>query len=230
MTIRSWIRRLFTRTRPTVRKAPARFRPRLEALEDRLTPAYPAFTPLTGAASPFNGLNVLSFSRPALGDVDGDGAPDLVVGSSDGTLHYFLNTGSATSPVYSEQTGPYDPRTGAGNPFNGINVGVNSAPALGDLDGDGDLDLVVGAQNGTLHYFRNTGSATNPAYVEQTGPYDPQTGAGNPFNGIDVGVYSVPALGDVDGDGGLDLVVGNVDGTLHYFRNTGSATGPAYAE
>src|SRR5262249_59536095 len=103
-----------------------------------------------------------------------------------------------------------------GNPFNGFDVGVNPAPALGDVDGDGAPDLVVGDYLGTLHYFKNTGSATSPAYIEQTGAYDPQTGAGNPFNGVDVGYYSAPALGDVDGDGAPDLVLGAYDGTPHY--------------
>src|SRR5262245_14483706 len=102
MTARSWIRSLFARTPRTVRQAPARCRPAVVALEDRLTPASPAvnYTQLTGAANPFNGIHV--GATPALGDVDGDGAPDVVVGAEDGTLHYFKNTGSATSPAYVE--------------------------------------------------------------------------------------------------------------------------------
>ena len=55
---------------------------------------------------------------------------DLVVG--DGvSLNYFENTGTSTAPVFVA-------RTGSANPFDGINA-QNSAPALGDIDGDGTL-------------------------------------------------------------------------------------------
>ena len=72
-------------------------------------------------------------------------------GTLGGTLRYFENTGSAIAPAFTE-------RTGAANPFNGVDVGNRSAPSFADLDGDGDLDAVIGEQDGTLNYFRNTGA------------------------------------------------------------------------
>jgi hypothetical protein len=142
---------------------------------------------------------------PYFGDVDGDGDLDLVVGGGDGTLAYFETTGTATHPVYVQQTG-------AADPFDGIDAGDDSTPALGDMDGDGKLDLVVGNSDGdTLEYFKNTGTTTSPVLVQQTG-------AANPFNDAASDGAS-PGLGDVDGDGDLDLVVGESDGTLLYFRN-----------
>ena len=51
MTTRSWVRRLFSRTPGTVRQAPARFRPLLEALEDRLAPATLTVTTLSDATT-----------------------------------------------------------------------------------------------------------------------------------------------------------------------------------
>ena len=118
-------------------------------------------------------------STPSFADLDGDGDLDAVVGSNYGTLHYFENTGSAMAPAFTE-------RTGAANPFNGVNVGFSSAPSFADLDGDGDLDAVVGANDGTLHYFENTGTAIAPAFTARTG-------AANPFNGVDVGAPARPA-------------------------------------
>ena len=56
---------------------------------------------------------------------------DLVVGDSDGSLIYMENIG-ATVPVFVQ-------RTGSANPFDAIGLESNSAPALGDLDGDGTL-------------------------------------------------------------------------------------------
>ena len=92
-------------------------------------------------------------------------------------------------------------RGGAANPFTGLNAGNYSTPSFADLDGDGDIDAVVGEGNGTLQYFRNTGTATAPVFVQQTG-------AANPFSGVDVGTFSAPSLADLDGDGDLDAVVG----------------------
>ncbi|NYT26471.1 MAG: FG-GAP repeat protein [Candidatus Thiodubiliella endoseptemdiera] len=77
----------------------------------------------------------------------------------------------------------YIEKTGSGNnPFNGIDVGSYSTPNLADIDGDGDLDLVVGENDGTLKYYQNTGTTSNPLY-------EAKTGDDNPFNGIDVGYF-----------------------------------------
>ena len=87
----------------------------------------------------------------------------------------------------------------------------------------GDLDLVGGEESGKLIYLENTGSSRTPEFVERIG-------TANPFDGIDVGVYSAPALGDLDGDGDLDLVVGEESGKLIYIENTGTSTEPEFAE
>ncbi|MBE9059290.1 VCBS repeat-containing protein, partial [Sphaerospermopsis sp. LEGE 08334] len=179
-------------------------------------PVTPSYTEQTGTANPFNGIDVGSYSTPTLADIDGDGDLDAVVGVNDGTLKYYKNTGTATNPVYTEQTG-------TANPFDGIDVGSYSTPTLADIDGDGDLDAVVGVNDGTLKYYKNTGTATNPVYTEQTG-------TANPFNGIDVGSSSKPTFADIDGDGDLDAVVGVNGGTLKYYQNTGTATNPSYTE
>ena len=170
----------------------------------------------TGAANPFNGIDVGTYSSPTFGDLDGDGDLDMQVGAGDGVLHYFENTGTATSPVFVE-------RTGSANPFVSFNVGNGNHPALVDLDGDGDLDDAVGQQDGTIKYLLNTGSSASPTFIAQTG-------AANPFNGIDVGTASEPTFVDLDHDGDRDLVVGGQDGTVHYFENVGSAATPIFVE
>ena len=76
----------------------------------------------------------------------------------------------------------FNEQTGSNNPFNNINVGSYSTPTFADVDGDGDLDAVVGESNGNLIYYENVGNATNPNYQAQTG-------SNNPFDGIDVGIY-----------------------------------------
>ncbi|NYT27917.1 MAG: VCBS repeat-containing protein [Candidatus Thiodubiliella endoseptemdiera] len=178
------------------------------------TTSNPAYEAKTGDDNPFNGIDAGYSSSPILVDIDGDGDLDLVVGERNGTLKYYQNTGTTSNPAY-------EAKTGDDNPFNGIDVGYYSTPTLADIDGDGDLDLVMGEGNGTLKYYQNTGTTSNPAY-------EAKTGDDNPFNGIDVGYYSTPTLADIDGDGDLDLVVGEVYGTLKYYQNTGTTSNPAY--
>ena len=166
----------------------------------------PVFTARTGTANPFNRSSVDSFSIPTLADLDADGDLDAIVGEGPGTLQYFQNTGSATAPVFTA-------RTGTANPFNGLDIGGDSAPALADLDGDGDLDAVVGETYGLLHYFENTGNAESPVFIERTG-------TDNPLRGIEVGpFFSLPTLTDLDGDGDVDIIVGGNGGNLNYFEN-----------
>ncbi|WP_219907734.1 FG-GAP-like repeat-containing protein [Aphanothece hegewaldii] len=78
-------------------------------------------------------------------------------------------------------------------------MGSYSTPTFADIDSDGDLDAVVGALDGTLLYYKNTGTALAPVYTEQTG-------TSNPFNDIYVGFFSTPTFADLDGDGDLDAV------------------------
>ena len=74
-------------------------------------------------------------------------------------------------------------------------------PTFADIDGDGDLDLVVGESFGQLRYYENTGTASDPTYTVRTG-------TANTWHGIDVGDSAAPTFADIDGDGDLDLVVG----------------------
>ncbi|KAH8064511.1 calcium ion binding protein [Aureococcus anophagefferens] len=188
---------------------------------------------------PFDGIDVGWVSTPALVDLDGDGDLDLVVGENYGVLYYYENVGSAASPSYAAVTG-------TANPFDGIDVGWVSTPALVDLDGDGDLDLVVGEGDGALFYYENRAALARRGdggdldlvvgesggalfYYENVGSaaspsYEAVTGTANPFDGIDVSWNSTPALSDLDGDGDLDLVVGEENGALYYYENVGTGS------
>jgi len=176
----------------------------------------PTYVKQNGVANPFNGIDVGYASVITFGDIDGDGDLDAFTGSTEGTLRFFRNTGNRTLPAFTEVVG-------GGNPFNGVDLGQTSAPALVDLDGDGDLDLVAGEYDGTFNYFRNNGNVTFPTFSEQTG-------AANPFNGFDVDLYSRPAFLDVDKDGDLDMFSGSNDGDVHYFENIGTPLAPVFVE
>jgi subtilisin family serine protease len=163
----------------------------------------PFFVEQTGGDNPLNPVNVTVRSTLTFGDIDNDSDLDAIIGAGDGTLYYYENIGSTENPKFEKQTGP-------NNPFNNIiNVGSNSVPTLGDIDKDGDLDLLIGEEDGIINYYENI----NTVFEERIGAY-------NPLNGIDVGEHSAPVLVDFDKDGTLEVFIGASDGTVKYFLNT----------
>ncbi len=145
----------------------------------------------------FSSIDHSIYSSVAVGDVNGDGLPDLIVGDLSGNLYFHSNTGFG----FVEVPGVLP----------AISLGGWSVPRLVDWDGDGDLDLFVGCEAGTMFYYRNQGSATNPSWTLVSGF----------LGGIDVGTNSVPSFGDDDNDGLPDFfVAGNLFGSLYcYFYN-----------
>jgi uncharacterized protein (DUF2141 family) len=134
---------------------------------------------------------------PALGDVDGDGDLDLFVGESSGEVNFYSNEGSTTAPRFTLVSDTYE----------SMDAGRRSHPALADVDGDGDLDLLFGSEAGASTFYRNDGSRTAPRFVRV------ESGFGPPLL-----PNSAPAFADIDGDGRLDLVVGNLSGGLVFWR------------
>ena len=185
----------------------------------------PTFTLRTGAANPFNGVDVGDNSAPAFVDIDNDGDFDAFIGEYERNINYYENTGTAASPTFTEVTG-------AANPLDGVDVGYHSAPAFVDIDNDGDFDAFIGEQLGSIYYYENTGNATSPTFTQRTG-------AANPFNGVDVGGESKPAFVDINNDGDFDAFIGEYDdavwpdppvGKINYYENTGTATSPTFTE
>ncbi len=174
------------------------------------------FKHITGANNPFDDIDIGYYSRLSLADIDGDGDLDAFIGEFDGGINFYRNTGTATAPTFSEVTG-------SSNPLNGVSVGQGTSPTLVDIDGDGDLDAFIGAGDGKIYFYRNNGSANSPSFSLVTG-------ASNPFNGVDVGEKSAPAFADIDGDGDLDAFIGESDGNINYYLNTGTAANPYFSE
>jgi hypothetical protein len=181
----------------------------LHWFENTSAGVHPAFEP--PVTSPFGLAAVGPNASSALVDIDGDGDLDVFVGERYAGISFFRNVGSPTAPAFAAP---------ALNPFGLADVGTRSAPAFGDLDGDRDLDLIVGELSGSHFFFRNTGNAGAPAFAPPLA---------NPFGLVDSGARSVPTLGDVDGDGDLDLLTGDLYGSTRFFENAGSAAAPAFA-
>ncbi len=124
-------------------------------------------------------------SSPAIGDIDGDGKNDLAVGSDNGKLFMWLSSDGSWT----------------GHPVLGS---VKSSPALCDLDGDGKLDVVVGSDSGRVFAFNFLGQAL------------PGWAGGIRLNSTgDFPVQAPPVVGDVTGDGNVEIVVGCSDGNVY---------------
>ena len=120
------------------------------------TKTMPSFTLVTGNSNPFQTLTTSPhyasvYNIPIFYDVNGDGKPDLICGTQYLRIFVFLNTGTRASPVFQEWT------LSQGNPWTKIRVGAYLAPAIWDLDADGDPDLVIGTELSTLHYYEANG-------------------------------------------------------------------------
>ncbi len=156
----------------------------------------------------FEQIDLISGTIPTLADMDSDGDLDLFIGNEfdasnsgwKGDVYFFENIGSAVSPQFEMVDSSYFDE-GMGN---------NMAPAFGDLDGDGDFDALVGDYNGEISFFLNDGSPTEPNFSYQ-----------GKFLEIDLAGRATPALGDVEGDGDLDLYVGDKNGSVHVWSNEG---------
>lgn len=222
-------------------------------------------------------LETSGYNAPAFGDLRGAGGLDLVVGVLGGA---FNPVRSSRNNLYQlDQTGPLRWSVRTSRMLDGIDLGSESVPAFADLDGDGDLDLLVGTKiepddlhQGGLYWFENTGTRTAPAlrlrgrlkvtpafhYAPALGDLDGDgkpdlilgqfhdaiaffhndgIGTGGPqFTLVDSaiarlphGSNAVPALADIDGDGDLDLFVGESSGRVLFFRNEGTAGTPRFA-
>ena len=156
---------------------------------------------------------------PVFFDFNYDGLDDIVIGnygyfeSGDnvGKLALYENTGTVSAPEFTLIT-----RDLAGISAFDFNALV---PTFGDLDNDGDKDMLLGESDGFVHFFKNIGPPEGPAQFILFVPN---------YQGIDPGANAAPQLIDITGDNLPDLIIGEKNGNLNYYENTGTAESPIF--
>ncbi|MFA5032076.1 MAG: T9SS type A sorting domain-containing protein [bacterium] len=187
----------------------------------------------TFVSSFYDSITSLDRSGPGFADIDGDGDFDLFMGSRDGLMRFYENTGTADSADFTLVT----------DQFNYLDFGGFSAPAFADIDKDGKIDMYIGngfTSDGKIRKLKNVGldnweyETRNYSKVK-TG--DDTTMIVDSFHlslgmldSINPGTYSAPVFVDIADTATHkeELIVGNVDGVLYLYTNMGTGATPVW--
>lgn len=169
-------------------------------LENIGTESTPKFQ--VGSGDIFSLVSSLDAEAGVMADINGDGKTDFITGGYTG-LHLYKNAGIPEFPIFVKEEGY----------FSGIHAGSYPVPDLGDVDDDGDLDLVLGfSEDGSVKIYFNTGTDSVAQFSDNN----------TLFIG-DVGLYAYPVFCDIDTDGDLDLLIGRDGHGFAFYRNNGNA-------
>ena len=163
-------------------------------------------------------IDVYGMPTPNINDFDGDGDFDIICGEFIDKFTYFENNGTRTSPKYAG---------GRYLEFEGDPIKMDLCmfvPVAIDWDRDGDIDLVVGQEDGRVALLENTGSVVGgipefrlPVFFRQKAKY------------VKVGALVTPFSVDWDADGDEDLICGNTAGRILFIENLGGGEYPKWA-
>jgi len=166
-------------------------------------------------------IEVSEGAYPSFVDFNNDGLTDVIIGNygypNNGCVYTskltaLKNIGTATQPKFELFSKDYASL--------GALALQNLVPTFGDLDNDGDQDMIVGASDGRLYYYQNVAAPGLTAnYVLNSAL----------FSGMLFGQYASPQLVDVNRDNKLDILSGRSNGKLNYYKNIGTSTNPAFS-
>ncbi|HID23656.1 MAG TPA: VCBS repeat-containing protein, partial [Planctomycetaceae bacterium] len=174
-------------------------------------PRYDGPTKIEAGGRP---IDVFGMPSPNFADFDGDGDLDLLCGEFVDGFAYFENIGSRTKPRYAS----------------GRTLMLGDRPLTMDLcmivpvavdwDQDGDVDLVVGQEDGRVALIEHTGRVQNGLPVFRAPRFFQQEA-----DDVKFGALATPVGFDWDGDGDQDIVTGNTAGYIGFIENLGPIPG-----
>ena len=179
-------------------------------------------------------IDVNERANPAFFDHNSDGLLDIVVANKGyknenpapdeaefvTALALYENIGTAEEPAFTLITKDY---ASVSDQFTLTRTDLK--PTFGDIDGDGDEDMLLGDRDGYIHFFRN-----NPVDGIANFEMPPAAFEGERFQNLDINQYAAPFLIHANRDGLLDLIVGQRNGEIYYFENTGTAENPIFTQ
>jgi hypothetical protein len=157
-----------------------------------------SFSGQVGGNNPANDISLELLASITILDFDDDGDYDIVAGNyAVDNPHYFRN-----------EAGTLVEKRGTGNPFEMFPKPTGPALAFGDVDDDGDMDMILAANMDSLMYFENDGDYLNP-----------RSGEDDPFEGLTFGGFANALFADIDDDSDIDLIAGRAAGDVQYVVN-----------
>lgn len=164
-------------------------------------------------------LDVYGAPSPSMNDFDGDGDLDIICGEFLDRFTWFENTGSRETPEF------------AGGRFLQNSSGVINmdlemiTPTAVDWEGDGDIDLIVGDEDGRVAFIENTGEVEDHMPVFESPVYFHQKA-----DDVKFGALATPFSVDWDDDGDEDLITGNTAGYFGFIENLDGGNPPKWAK
>ena len=172
------------------------------------TTVKPKYAPPVKVQADGKPIDVYGRPSPNFADFDGDGDLDLLCGEFVDSFTYFENKGTRKAPKYA---------AGRKLMHEGKVLTMDLEmilPSAVDWDGDGDIDLIVGDEDGRVALVEHTGKAEEgmpqflpPVYFQQEA------------DEVKFGALSTPVGIDWDGDGDEDIICGNTAGYISFFEN-----------
>ncbi len=149
-------------------------------------------------------LEVGNYSTPFVVDWNNDGKKDLIIGNGNGIVTYFENQGTDDNPSFTTDAMI-------------LSQGSFLAPFVVDWNINNRKDLIIGDRFGKVRFYQNVGSDDSPVFILATAQ-----------SVVEVSDSAVPFVVDWNNDNKKDLVVGDRDGNLRLFINTGSDDLPTF--
>jgi len=190
--------------------APDNFRSQLSLYQNIGTTSFPEFQLVSDDYQSLSGVGLGKGIYPTFADMDNDGDVDMICGTHDGFIHYFMNT---SGNMNSMNLVLMNPQLQDDNSVP-IDVGYAAKPFLFDIDNDLDYDLIIGEENGNLNYYENMAGQSSYLFRLRS----------ETFGGIDVSEWwttignSIPVLFK-DTANVTQMLVGTEKGDVFHYNN-----------